>query len=144
MATRPRTFRRMSTGSGLRTQGDNWRRRGSSGAAGPTPVSGFRKEDAALSICEPWEPGARDHGQVVAVLVNDTESWLDAVLLAAEEADSRMLPLELIQLRVPDRTSREQRAHQMERLDRALAVARMAVPGIDVRVRYTGQVRSSR
>ena len=80
----------------------------------------------------------------MGVLVNDTESCLDAVLLAAEEADSRMLPLELIQLRVPDRTSREQRAHQMERLDRALAVARMAVPGIDVRVRYTGQVRSSR
>lgn len=76
------------------------------------------------------------HGQLVGVLVDDTDACSARVILAAREAACQEVPLELIApSNSGEPSTREQRALQMERLDNALAIARQAAPGVDVRSR---------
>lgn len=77
----------------------------------------------------------RDRRALVAVVVDDSEASLAKVLIAAREAGRRKLPLELIQPSTTGHSTRQQRAHQLERLDTALAIARRAAPRLDVRIR---------
>lgn len=77
----------------------------------------------------------RDRRALVGVVVDDTDASLARVLLAAREAGRRGLPLELIQPGTSGQSTRQQRAHQLERLDTALDIARRAAPRLDVRIR---------
>lgn len=86
----------------------------------------------------------RDHGPLVRVVVDDSGASLARVLLAAREAGRRKLPLELIQPSTSGPSTRQQRAHQMERLDTALNLARRAAPRIDVRIRYESPTSADR
>lgn len=75
------------------------------------------------------------HGELVGVLVDDTDACPARIILAAREAVRQEVPLELIEPSTPGEPApREQRALHLERLDNALAIARQAAPGVDVRI----------
>lgn len=74
-----------------------------------------------------------DHALPVDVVVDETEACLVSVGLAAREAARRKVPLKLVQS-AEIATTHLQRAQQLQRLDRALATARRAVPRLDIRV----------
>lgn len=77
---------------------------------------------------------AQRRADVVAVTVDDSSACLERVVRAAKEAARRQLPLTLVQDAPPIALTRLQHAHQLQRLDTAVAAAREAVRGLEVRL----------
>jgi len=77
---------------------------------------------------------AQRRADVVVVTVDDSSACMQHVVRAAKEAARRQLPLTLLQDAGSTPLTRLQHAHQLQRLDTAVAAAREAVPGLEVRL----------
>lgn len=84
-----------------------------------------------------WEVGAEDAeaaASPVRFAVDDSDTPLDAVVVVAREAARRRVPLELTVPDAPAEQSHAEKAHLMQRIDRALELARDVAPQLEIRL----------